>query len=451
MTWSTDVAAPYSSTIVNDTHPAPQSPSLGIPARRALLGSLASGVVGQTALVATGIVAARTLGPTDRGYLALLILVPTVLQLAGNLGLPLATTYFIASDRSHEQAVLRAIRRPIVLQIAALTLLQGAILWLLVQNDPHRVELAAALTLPLIVAGAGDLYGRAILQGQARYTAFNILRNAIVGFYLVGVALLVVLGRTELVGFAIAWTIASLAAGAVTAGVALAGRARVAQSSDVVTSSHLLRFGLRGYLASLSPVTTFRLDQALIGLFLAPKELGLYVAALSFTTLPDLISRGVGMIALPHVAGTDVGRRRAESRSFVLFSTVTTAVVVVVLEVSAGWLIPFFFGSEFEDAVPITRILLVGSFLWGIRRVLSDSASGAGRPGLASAAELASWITVVPAVAVLLPLWQAEGVAVAMAIASATSLLVLALLVRRSDRRGREPQFRPAQLIDSVD
>lgn len=445
------MTAPYSSTIVKDTQPAPRSSSLRIPARRALIGSLASGVFGQGVLVVTGVVAARTLGPTDRGYLALLVLVPTVLVLAGNMGLPLATTYFMASERSHEKAVLRAVRTPAFLQVSALTLLQALILWLLIANDPHRVRLAAALTLPLVVAGLADLYGRAILQGQARYTAFNLLRNGIVVFYLAGIVVLLVLGRTGLAGFAVAWTTASVAAGALMLGVALAGHPRVPQRTEGVTSARLFRFGLRGYFASLSPVTTFRLDQALIGLFLVPKELGLYVAALSFTTLPDVIARGVGMIALPHVAGTDVGRRRAESRSFVLFSTVTTAVVVVVLEVTAGWLIPFFFGSEFDDAVPITRILLIGSFLWGVRRVLSDSASGAGRPGLASIAELASWITVVPAVAVLLPLWQAEGVAAAMAIAGASSLLVLAVLVRRSDSSGREPEFRPAQLVDSVD
>jgi O-antigen/teichoic acid export membrane protein len=59
-----------------------------------------------------------------------------------------------------------------------------------------------------------------------------------------------------------------------------------------------------------------------------------------------------------------------------VFSVVLTGAVVLVLEILAGWLVPFFFGSEFEDAVLITRILLLGTFFWGVRRVLTDITSG---------------------------------------------------------------------------
>jgi O-antigen/teichoic acid export membrane protein len=406
-----------------------------MPVRGAVLGSLASGIVGQAGLVITGVLAARTLGPTDRGYLALLILVPTVLQLAGNMGLPLATTYFIANDRSHERSVLRSIRLPVLLQVAGLTLLQAAILWLLVGDEPDRVRLAALLTLPILAGALADMYGKAVLQGQGRYTAFNVLRNGVVALYVAAIAVLFLVGHTELVAFAIAWTAASVLAGGLTLVVALRRPSRASGSSRTLETSRVIRFGLRGYLASLSPVTTFRLDQAVIGLFLPPKALGLYVAALAFTNLPDLISRGVGMIALPHVAGSDRDHRRADTRSFVLFATASTGIVIVLLELSAGTLVPLFFGSDFEDAVVITRILLVGSFLWGVRRVLSDTASGAGQPGLASIAELTSWIAFVPLLAVFLPLWDAPGVAAALSASSAASLVVLLVLLQRQANR----------------
>jgi O-antigen/teichoic acid export membrane protein len=109
---STDVAPPYSSTIESDIDPAPRSRSLRIPARGAVVGSLASGVFAQGVLVVTGVVAARTLGPTDRGYLALVVLVPTVLVLAGNIGLPLATTYFMAKGPSCARSALLLSSRP---------------------------------------------------------------------------------------------------------------------------------------------------------------------------------------------------------------------------------------------------------------------------------------------------------------------------------------------------
>ena len=91
-----------------------------VPARGAVVGSLASGLLGQLMLLVSGILVARTLGPTDRGYLALLVLLPAVLQHIGTLGLPLATTYFIARDEArrgrrsseHRTACGRAGDRP---------------------------------------------------------------------------------------------------------------------------------------------------------------------------------------------------------------------------------------------------------------------------------------------------------------------------------------------------
>jgi O-antigen/teichoic acid export membrane protein len=415
-----------------------RSRSLGISARGAVLGSVASGLVGQAALVVTGIATTRTLGPTDRGYLALIILVPVVLMLVGTLGLPVATTYFIANDRRREGSVRHAIRLPVLGQVVVLTIVQALVLWLLVSGDPQRVHWAAIATLPLLAGALADVYGKAILQGQGRYTAFNILRNGAVAFYLVGVLGLLAVGETGVVEFAIAWVAASVLAGVVTASVALRHRPKISAEARV-SRSELLRFGLRGYLVSLSPIATFRLDQAVIGLFLAPRALGLYVAALSLTNLPDIIARGIGMIALPQVARGEDASRAQDARRYLVFSVVLTGAVVLALEILAGWLVPFFFGSEFEDAVLITRILLLGTFFWGVRRVLTDITSGSGRPGLGSLAELISWLAIIPALAVLMPLWGVEGVAAAMAIASAASLVALMLLMRFHVRGPAEP------------
>jgi O-antigen/teichoic acid export membrane protein len=367
------------------------------------------------------------------------VLVPVVLQLVGTLGLPVATTYYIASDPRQERSVRHAIRLPTLLQVIVLSILQALLLWLLVSGDPTRVHWAALATLPLLAGALADVYGKAILQGQGRYTAFNILRNAAVAFYLVGVLGLLASGKTGLVQFAVAWVSASILAGVLTVSVALRHKPKPASDDARVSRRELLRFGLRGYLVSLSPIATFRLDQALIGLFLAPRSLGLYVAALSLTNLPDIIARGIGMIALPQVARSEDPSRGQDMRRYFVFSVVLTGAVVVALEILAGWLVPFFFGPEFEDAVLVTRILLLGTFFWGVRRVLTDMTSGSGRPGLGSLAELISWIAIIPALAVLMPRWGVEGVAAAMAISSAASLIALMLLMRFHVRGPSEP------------
>ena len=140
------------------------------------------------------------------------------------------------------------------------------------------------------------------------------------------------------------------------------------------------------------------------------------------------------MIAYPQVAAAPDARADEMSRFF-WFSIVLTGGVVVVLEIAAGWLVPLFFGNAFEEAVVLTRILLLGAFFDGARRVLTDTSSGEGRPGLGSIAELTSWLVLIPALVVLMPMWDEEGVAAATTISAAASFGVLVVLVSRYDGR----------------
>jgi len=399
------------------------------PARGAVAGSVIASVAGQGLLVVTGVIVARALGPTDRGYLALLFLLPAVLQQVGTVGLPLATTYFISRDPGEERRIWRLVTTPGLVQALLLTLVQAAALWFLVHDESDEVQLAALVSLPVLAGALADMYGKAIVQGQRRYAAFNLLRNATVVLYMVALVGLVAVGNADLVSVSIAWVAANVVAGTVTIAVARRNPMLADEQSGRTTRVDMFRFGLRGWFGSLSPVTAFRLDQAVVGLFLAPEKLGLYVAALAFTNLPTFIARGVAMISLPQVARP--GRHGGEVRSFFVLSMVLTGAVVVVLELTAGWLVPLFFGDDFRAAVPITRILLVSSFFYGARRVLTDAVSGAGRPGLGSLAELSSWIVLVPLLIVFTPLWGLEGVAVALTASSAASLGVFLVLLRR--------------------
>jgi len=427
--------------------------SIRVPAGGAVVGSIAASFISQGALVVTGVVVARTLGPTDRGYLALLFLVPAILLQVGTLGLPMATTYFLASNSTREARIRRNLRGPVMAQIVVLTLVQAGALWLLTHDEPHSVRIAAIVSLGILTGAVADMYAKAILQGQGRYAAFNVLWNALSVFYLVGIVGLVATGHADLVTIATAWVAANLASGALTSATALSRRPRHMQTESDISRRQMLRFGLKGFLGSVSPVATFRVDQAMIGLFLAPEELGLYVAGLAFTTLPTFISRGISMIALPQVARSGQESRSRNAWRYLFLSTVLTGLVIVVLELLAGVLVPFFFGADFDDAVSIARILLLGTFFWGVRRVLSDATSGSGRPGLGSMAELVSWVVVVPALAILMPLWGVDGVAAAMAVSSAASLLALVFLLLRSDRKIRKLGFQTgtARLAEPID
>jgi O-antigen/teichoic acid export membrane protein len=118
--------------------------------------------------------------------------------------------------------------------------------------------------------------------------------------------------------------------------------------------------------------------------------------------------------------------------NFVALAAVICSAVVLLLEVFAGELVPFFFGTAFVGAVGLTRLLMIATLVTSVRRVLGDGARGTGHPTFGSYAEALSWLVLFPALALLTPVYGTTGVALALIAAGSTSLGILVILVVRA-------------------
>ena len=396
---------------------------------RAVGGTLVTSGLTQLFLIVSGVLVARSLGPEDRGNLALLVVVSGICYLLGSLGLPTAATYYIAQDRSHAPDVAAVLRRPgILLTIAALAA-QVLLLVALVAHDPADVKLAALISVLLVPGFFAFGFGLAILQGQERFMAFNVLRVLPTASYILGVLILFVIHEAGLVTIMAAWTGANFVGGLLALGVAVGGLRRVVATTSAPappTRSQLTRFGLKSVFGSLSPIDAYRLDQAMVGLFLTPVALGLYVVAQAFGGFARVVGLSVGFVAYPRVASQPdrASARRAMWKYFFLGAGLALCVVGV-LEVVVGQLVTLFFGAEFVDATPIARILILGTLFMAARRVLTDGLNGMGHPGLGTIAEVSSWVLLIPLVAALLPPYGVVGVALALTISWGMSLGLL--------------------------
>lgn len=395
------------------------------PARAAVAGSVLTALVFQSMLVVSGVFVARLLGVEDRGHLALLVLIPTVLSQLGGLGLPIAATFEVARDPGSARAVARSLRAPALAQGVVLTVAHALVLVVLLSGEPYRVQVAGALSLGLVPGLLATEYGLALLQGMKRFKTFNLVRIMPPGIYSVLVLLLFVAGVDSLPVVVLAWLVPVSLLGVVD--VVAVRRALPSGGSDAPPPrGKMLRFGMRGLLGASSPSESLRIDQAVVGLFLTPAALGLYVVGLAFTNLPRFIAQAVGSVAYPQVAGQlDPRAARRTMWRMVVLTVGLCAVVVAMLELLAGWLVPLFFGESFSGAVPLTRILLVSALLLSARRILIDAARGAGYVSLGNLGEAVSWAALVPAMAVLAPTSGARGVAVALIVSSAASLAAM--------------------------
>jgi O-antigen/teichoic acid export membrane protein len=398
--------------------------------RAAIAGTVLAGMFAQAMLLASGVLAARMLGAEGRGYLALIALLAYLVAHVASAGTPLAVSYFVATGPRGAAGVVRT-AFPLFLVQASLGLaLHAVILVAVLRERPLDVQIAGLVSLGMVPALLAQQYGLAFLQGQEKFLHFNVVRIVPSALYAAALALLFFVGTRSVSGATAAWLATTVIAAAIPATLIRRFVRSTSSGGAPRSRRELLAFGGKSFLGSASPLETFRLDQAIVGFVLSPVALGVYVVALALTNFPRFVAQGFGLVAYPTVAraGTREARR---NRMWSLFGVgvVACTIVVAALEATAHWIIPLAFGEEFEDAVPLARILLLGSLLLGFRRVLTDGARGAGLATAGTVAEVASWLMLVPALLLLTPRFGSTGVAWAVVVAAASALLVMCVAI----------------------
>ena len=389
--------------------------------KRAGFETIVAGVATQAILMASGIVVARLLGVENRGHLALMTLFPLILTMTGTLGLHTATTYYVAQGHS-TRAMLRVVRATALRQTAVLLVVEAAILVAVFRNEAAGIQLAAGFSALGVPALIMLLWAQAILQGEHRYRAWNVARLSGPLLYSAALVIIFAVDAEHIALVSALWSVTLFAASLFTLLYALRHARR--EGAPPPPLAEMKRFGLKGMVGWISPLETFQLDQLFIGLALTAADLGLYVVGAAFTNLTRLfVPQSLGMIAYPHVAAKPTrGEARTAVWRFFLLSLAVCGVAVAVLELVIGDLIPFFFGHEFADSVPLARILLIGSLFLGLRRVLTDGTRGAGEPALGTIAEGLTAAAAIPAVILVGTHSGAQGVAWALTASYALGL-----------------------------
>jgi O-antigen/teichoic acid export membrane protein len=395
--------------------------------------SILAAMAGQAALLVSGPVVARLLGVEHRGYLALFMLIPALVAQVAHLGLPEALPYHLAGDIRRLAGVARAIRRPVLVQAALATCLGGLAVVHFAWGEPAGVQLAGVLSVPMVVLVLALSYAYAILLGLHRFARFQLIRLVPATLYAVGVSCFLFLGVHSLVAVMSVCLLSQFAALIIFAFIL--PRAPLDSNPDGPTTGVLMRFGLRGWLGTTTPIEGLRIDQVIVGFFLSPSALALYVVGVAFTNLPRFIAQSVGLVTYPRIAAEPDREKAIRSlRRHLLAVAGISGIVAGVLSVACEVLIPAFFGVEFSGAAPVTRILLLAAIPNSVRRVLGDGLRGLGRPEAAAVAEIVAGLSLMACLVLLLPRFQIEGAAAALTISAVCGVAVLLVELRRAER-----------------
>lgn len=378
--------------------------------------------------LATSVLLSRNLGPNGRGEIAAVMLWPILLIYIGCGGLISSTLYFAAvPDAKTELIFANSMAIAMAQSIVIMAVGFVAMPWLLASQSAYVVE-ASRLYLLLIPVSLTTQYCTSILQGRMKMLSFNLLRVMLQAGYLVGTLTLIVVQRLTVRHIVILHLGISLGILAASICVLLKTKIKLGLRGDWALAKEMLRYGFHVQLGDIPMLGNQRLDQIMMAAWLTPVQLGLYVAAVSSSSLGQLLATAVRMVVTPSIARRASAIERAALaqdmfRRYWALSLPSVIIIGLILPLT----IPRLFGEDFRAATWVAEVLLLSTLFNGAKTVLTGAAQALGRPLLSSRAEMIGLAANVLALVVLLPTFQIMGAAIASVL---TCLITLVLITR---------------------
>lgn len=362
--------------------------------------------------VMTGVLLARTLGPHGRGELAAVLLWPSLLAAFGSLGLFDAITFQAARRMSPNSALLGTGLALACVESLVCVAVGVAVMPHVLSHYDAAVVRTAYVFLAFIPLNLITLTLMSLLNGMQKYGQFHALRLIVLGASATAIVVLRAADELSVANVAAAYLVANALTGLVA--IVLVARAVDARPTvDLRLGRKMLVFGLQSHSGSMSWMMNERMDQLVISIFLAPARLGLYVTAVTLTSLTSLAGTAVATAAFPVVAKLhDLRARRETVRHYVRVALLVSVAASLPLFVLAPWVIDLFFKDVYSDAANVARVLLIAAVVLSLNRVLGASLKAIGRPLDTGIAEAAALVVTMGGLALLLPLMGIMGAAI---------------------------------------
>lgn len=327
----------------------------------------------------SSVVVSRVLGPTDRGVLALVMLIPSMLLLFGDLGIPFANVYFLGKKRVRP--------RDVAFNSLVIGLLVGSLL-----------ALGSILLLPIIgsyvAPGVPVTYSIIAISVLPFSLAVGFLASILVGLQKIReaciITMIISVGSTagtvfvllELNGGVEGLLILSLITGIAVFVFFVAYIKKVAGYSRHISQTYVresANYGSKAYLANALNFFNRKLSYFILGYFLGALDVGYFAVAIGLAEMIWIIPSTVSFVLFPSVASTDstsAGDLTAMSCRFVFFVSTTICVAAAAL---GGIAIHILYGDPFAPSYLPLVLLLPGILLASTGSLTSSYLAGIGK------------------------------------------------------------------------
>lgn len=363
----------------------------------------------------TGPLQARALGLYDRGVLASIIIPMQVVPVLLAMGTYQAATWVVSRHPGYPVESLRVLTLLSIVPAIATALAIWPTAVLLLEPGQERLWLVLGMMTGVVTGFVSAYSGAAEMLGDWR--AVYMVRAGPPLVILLAVMWLFLTGRVTVPAMVIVFGIGNVLPALFLAMRSFKWRRQRSigpRANQPPGFRSTFAYSMRAWLGTLTNAANARLDQLILVPFLSAASLGLYVVAVSLTTVLAPATNAVGTLLKVRAAE---GRLSAGSTVANRLFVCVAVLGALALGAAAPWLVSALFGREFSGAVVLVWMLLPGAVALTVSGLAHNMLYGLGLPGAVFRSELLGVIAGVAALALLLPTFDVRGAAAASSLA----------------------------------
>lgn len=390
------------------------------------VGTLGRQLGGGILQLLTIIVIARELGPEGNGQFAIAVLLPTILAIFLNMGIPTAHTHFIGSQQVSVRIAFATSLRWSIFLIPMGLALGTVIIWLRSnQWFPGIPSNTLWLALSIYPITLIQSFLTSIFQGLQDFKSYNLILLLQSLLTLLLTLLVMAIGLSDVTFFIIAYWIGSCVT-LIASYVFLYhhfNRATFKYHSVKSYSRRITQYALISHLSVTLAFLNYRVDAYLLNLLGDTAGTGRYVISTQLVERLWILSTAVGAVLFPYLSklsteeGPEEEKRKQLTPLMYLGVMLLTGIAAIITGFIAQPIVNAFFGSGYEQSAVIMQLLLPGIVAWSGARVLAHDIMARGRPELNVYMNAGVLVINVIGNILLIPKYGTQGAAIATTIA----------------------------------
>lgn len=148
-----------------------------------------------------------------------------------------------------------------------------------------------------------------------------------------------------------------------------------------IISRKILNFSLNAHFGVIIQKMNTKFDLLIVGFLLTPKEIGIYSIALLFSEFIWIIPDSIGVFLFPHLSKGNNNLKKANTTAKINRILIPiVGFLMIFIPTVCIFIIPLFYGNEFEESIIPLYVLCVASFFFSISKIITKYFSGIGKP-----------------------------------------------------------------------